>query len=217
MNFAKLLIPTTINFQGNGIFFNLQKMKISIILGLIFIFSCSKKPEDTFGPFCCSLGPSQSHQRIFISVVDEFGDDLLDPANPKGIKIDDITVLSVIDGKEKSFTYMKYISNDFTVSVQENRKYLLTVAINIWNSEYEDSPTKEKTDTLRLETLTILSWNQKNRDTLRAEIERTYKSVKVKNIWINGQLIWQQNNDYVWGKPFFTMTKKSLQADRTTH
>jgi hypothetical protein len=48
-----------------------------------------------------------------------------------------------------------------------------------------------------LETLTILSWNQKNRDTLRAEIERTYKSVKVKNIWIKGQLIWQQNNDYL--------------------
>lgn len=111
-------------------------------------------------------------------------------ANPKGIKIDDITVLGVIDGKEKSFSTKSYISKDLSYSDQENRKYLLTVTLNIWNGEYEDSSTKEKTDTLRLETLTILSWNKKNRDTLIAEIERTYNSIKVKNLWIKGQLIW---------------------------
>tara|TARA_B100001057_G_scaffold495303_1_gene593978 strand:+ start:7465 stop:7758 length:294 start_codon:yes stop_codon:yes gene_type:complete len=63
-------------------------MKISIILGPIFIFSCSKKPEDTFCPLCCSLVPPE--HKIHISLVDELRDDLLDPANPKGIKIDDI-------------------------------------------------------------------------------------------------------------------------------
>lgn len=93
----------------------------------------------------------------------------------------------------------------------------METTLNRWNNKIKNFPTRENGDTLRLETLTILSWNQKNRDTLRAEIERTYKSVKVKNIWIKGQLIWQQNNDYLGGQPYITMTKKSLQADRTTH
>ena len=70
------------------------------------------------------------------------------------------------------------------------------------NRVFEDSPTKEKTNTLRLETLTIFGWNKKNRDTLIAEIGRTYKSLKVKNLWIKGQWIWQKNNDCL-GEAFF--------------
>lgn len=73
-------------------------------------------------------------------MVDELGDDLLDPAYPKGIKIDDITVLGVIDGKEKSFSTQSYISKDLSDSDQENRKYLLTVTLNNWNRVFEDSP-----------------------------------------------------------------------------
>ena len=73
--------------------------------------------------------------------------------------------MGVVDGKEKSFSTQTYNSKDLSDSDQENRKYLLTVTLNIWNSVFEDFPTKEKTDTLRLETLTILSCNQKNIDT----------------------------------------------------
>ena len=188
-------------------------MKISIILGLIFIFSCSKKPEDTFDPLCCILPID-----VFISVVDEPGDDLLYPANPKGIKIDDIKVLAAIDGKEEDLKFYGVYEKEFlSRSNQKYSKYILETTLNRWNNKIKNFPTRENGDTLRLETLTILSWNQKNRDTLRAEIERTYKSVKVKKIWIKGQLIWQQNNDYLGGQPYITMTKKSLQADRTTN
>ena len=188
-------------------------MKISIILGLIFIFSCSKKPEDTFDPLCCILPID-----VFISVVDETGDDLLDPANPKGIKIDDIKVLAAIDGKEEDLIFYGVYEKEFlSRSNQKYSKYILETTLNCWNNKIKNFPTRENGDTLRLETLTILSWNQKNRDTLRAEIERTYKSVKVKKIWIKGQLIWQQNNGYLGGQPCITMTKKSLQADRTNH
>jgi hypothetical protein len=96
-------------------------MKISIILGLIFIFSCSKKPEDTFDPLCCILPID-----VFISVVNEPGDNLLDPANPKGIKIDDIKVLAAIEGKEEDLIFYGVYEKEFlSRSNQKYSKYIL--------------------------------------------------------------------------------------------
>ena len=73
-----------------------------------FLFSLVPKPEDTFDPLCCILPID-----VFISVVDESGDDLLDPANPKGIKIDDIKVLAGIDGKEEDFIFYGVYEKEF--------------------------------------------------------------------------------------------------------
>lgn len=147
-------------------------MKNSIILFCLFSlmsFGCKKKTDtnqvvvDTF----VSIAYSNSN---------EGNKDLLDPANPNGIKAEDIQIYYLENGvKRRVYDANSDLTKNFKIGkAPNNDRYYLSVAVSTDLDKTDRSTTYIQVDKLNFT------------DTLTAEIYKHGSITKVGKVWYNG-------------------------------
>lgn len=144
-----------------------------------FIFICGCDNKDETGSIYIS-----SH--VDITVIDEKGNDLLDPDNTyaKSIKTDDIKMYYMIDGKETYF-YRPLLNASKGYLQLEPEGDIKTYRIRFFlNIESKETNTE-----------TIIEWDKEHRDTIRSEVDRNGGVTTITKMWLNNKAIWENNTN----------------------
>ncbi|MDH6358581.1 hypothetical protein [Parabacteroides sp. PF5-9] len=158
-------------------------MKSKLLALILFILFISCK-EDT-APV--DLGGVR-YSSIDISIFDKEGNDLLDPKNTNANAIKRIAVYHVINNELKHvyhsansiFFSHEYYGGDNDIETDTYTKQYSTTVKGYYNF-------------LEKETLTIVEWNNTDRDTLRyewRESDKKYREIVTK-VYVNDELKWQ--------------------------
>lgn len=154
-------------------------MKQIIILSLILMVSCSK--EDNYD--CCTV-ISASFE---FHVVDEAGNDLLNPNGENRMSLTETNVYYILEG-EREYVYSGYSLRE---SQEEGLKTRFVLDLNI-----EDTSNT---------TTTLVEWNDDSVDTFTAQFDRFGDSAIKQKVWLNGTLVWSLEDED--GPPYFELIK----------
>ncbi|MEM0519314.1 hypothetical protein [Aequorivita flava] len=149
---------------------------VFLVLYMAILIGCSKK-DDTGEQFVFDLA-------VNLSIKNEAGDDMLDPNNPNSYKLNDIKTYHLIDGEEV------WAIADNVISQNNEGAFIFTTFVN-YEGNYEYP-------------ITYIDWDETDRDTIKAEIYRTERQIRVIKIWYNEELKWDVENG---GGPEFTIIK----------
>ncbi len=138
---------------------------------LIYFFGCDKEENATnldYGFACC--------------VLDQDGNDLLNPMNPDAIDTSQIQIYHIIDGKPVFYyNAMSSIPKGYSIHAPyDNIKYLNIIIPISSHIEYEDR------------SVTIVKWDEYDSDTITVQIEKMGSVQLGTKYWING------NEDIDW-------------------
>lgn len=157
--------------------------RIVVILSLISCISCEKS-DDVTDQYNLDVG-------IEFSIQNSNNEDLLDPQTPEHINTNQIKLFYLLEGKKQE-VYDSNMDNprNFLIYKHEN-EYRIGITPNF--SEESSKP------------VTYIQWNDADIDTIEVSYERTPRAVIQKEIWLNGDLIWERSNNQ--NDPFFVLTK----------
>ena len=159
-----------------------------LILAITFLFVGCKDSEDRI--------PEQDafiyRLHADFSIVNSKNADLLNPETPGHLNIADFRVYYLINGEKKLFYKPDYDYPYGYLYNDELREGKTSVRIFFNSSETEDRP------------ITYVQWSNQDTDTIQVEYERTINGVIQKNIWLNGEHIWDRKDDKL---EYFTLTK----------
>lgn len=158
------------------------KFAVLFFLFVSILMSCDKKS---------SVGPYFYDTSVFVNVLDEQGNDLLDPSvkAEKSIDINKIQLIYILSENE----HVQSSGVSLVKPNDEYKNYALRFSVNADKNEKEH--------------VTLLKWNREQLDTIKSTIHFINDSAGVKCI----QLI--HNNDIVWDSKInstlrmFTITK----------
>lgn len=162
------------------IFFNIFKFNIMrnfILLLMISFFSCNSNDENQ---------PSATNIDAVVRfyVLNNQGDDLLNPNNQNSIDTDNLKIYEIINGEEVEVNNPNMDApKGFWISPPEGKfdKYRLSLTLNI----LEDSNT----------TITLLKWSESDLDSFKAELEKGEDYIICKKIWVNDIKVWDMIED----------------------
>ena len=162
-------------------------MRQLILLLMISFFSCSSNDENQ---------PSATNIDAVVRfyVLNEQGDDLLNPNNQNSIETSNLKIYELINGKEVEVNNPNSDApRGFWVSPPEGKfdKYSLGLTLNI----LEDSNT----------TITLLKWSESDSDSFKAELKKGDNYIICQKIWVNDIKVWDMIEDG--DKRFFTLKK----------
>lgn len=147
--------------------------KLAMIIMFLVAVGCDKNNDDN---------PVQTVNAIGIefSIVDENGNDLLNPASLNAYQEDDIKLYYEIGGVKKEVNSPSSTNPDGILIYQHESEYRIGIALN--HDENEPLP------------ITYIQWNATDTDTLKAEFRRWGASnIAVEKVWYNNEL---KNNFY---------------------
>jgi len=130
---------------------------------MLFISSCSQEGQPQFATV---------DMMAFITVVDEQGNNLLDPNQEGAFDPKDIKIFYERNGKMEEF-YESHLDmrRNFRIDPPEfDRDYIMALVLN-----------SKKT---------VIQWNEMEADTIQAEISDNGASIIVRKVYHNGELKW---------------------------
>lgn len=122
-------------------------------------------------------------------VLDNEGNDLLNPKTKGALAHDDIRLYYYLDGKYEEVYEPHLDSPRNFVIFKQNSNYRIGVSLN--HSEKEKYPK------------ILIKWNESRSDTIKCEIYRTSSLIQADKIWLNNKLIWDTNT--IKTKPYFIL------------
>lgn len=124
------------------------------------------------------------------SVVDNEGNDLLNPENPNHFSHSNIKLFYKENGRYKEVydANLDYPRN-FLIFKHET-KYRIRIFLN--DSENETQPE------------TMIQWNENKSNIIKAEFYRTSSLVRFNKVWLNDNLIWDSANN---SEPYYKLIK----------
>lgn len=152
-------------------------MKNIILVLLAIMSSCSSGEIIQAGDF---LGG------VKLCVVNELGEDLLNPSHPNAIEFDRIEIFYLIDGEEvNAYNEMRVQPKGIRLLSPwgEYDKYYLNLLLNFSNFEKNDGIA-----------YTIIQWDEQDRDTLKAKFSETNSTLSTVKCWVNEVLVWTDND-----------------------
>ncbi len=154
-------------------------MKTYLVLGLFVmsLISC-KEDED-----CCT----NIDAGVGIYVLDEDGNDLLNPENKNSIGHSDINISYVVGDQVVEVNNPNMDTpKGFLILEPEGSfsKYRLGLTLNT----VEDD----------VNTITFIDWFDSKRDTIKSNIVRSENSIICTKIWFNESLVWDVNDPNTW-------------------
>ncbi|MCK5794676.1 MAG: hypothetical protein KAH12_08210 [Anaerolineales bacterium] len=158
--------------------------KLVVILSIISFVGCSKSDDNL---------PLYHRDVIFdFSVFNSRNEDLLDPATINHYDSKGIKIFYEIDGETKEI-YDPHLDYPRHFMIYEHEhEHRIQVSLN-------DSNTPENS-------ITYIQWNNVDSDTIEVLFESTERSILMRNVWFNGQLIWEwstiENEYYIITKDF---------------
>lgn len=157
--------------------------KLFLVLLLILSNSCVK-------PGCCTF--ISTHFNFY--VVDEQGNDLLDPESTSPINLQTIKVYYLLNGTKTEINRGNLDApRMYSVSPPEgNRnKYNITLFLN------DEDPANITT--------TYFEWDKDTTDVFKAEVSRKKNNSIVTKVWLNDILVWDKSTAD--GKPLYELVK----------
>ena len=147
-------------------------MRNFILLLMISFFSCNSNDENQ---------PSATNIDAVVRfyVLNNQGDDLLNPNNQNSIDTDNLKIYEIINGEEVEVNNPNMDApKGFWISPPEGKfdKYRLSLTLNI----LEDSNT----------TITLLKWSESDLDSFKAELEKGEDYINCKKIWVKDIKVW---------------------------
>ena len=126
---------------------------------------------------------------VEFSLINDKGEDLLDPNNSNAIDTSTINVYYIKDGVKTRYyqSHLTY-SRGFRVFKHEN-EYRIVI--------YTDYSSDKDT--------TIVEWSENDVDTIEIQYRKTASTVLNDKIWLNGEFVWEIGDNTV--DPFFVLTK----------
>lgn len=156
-------------------------MKNIVMLFTILLFlGCSPEKQEDFN---LNVG-------FELSIINETGEDLLDPNHPNAIKEENIKLFYVVNDKVEE-VYNPNLDNprNFLIFKHEN-EYRIRIFQN-----YSETETKP---------ITYVQWSDSDKDTIEASYDRYSNAIIQRKIWYNGALMWPTSTNL---DPFFTIVK----------
>lgn len=152
-------------------------MRQLILLLMISFFSCNSNDENQ---------PSATNLDVGVSfyVLNENGEDLLNPNNQNSIDITNLKIYELINGEEVEINNPNSDApKGFSVVSPEGKydKYRLDLTLNIL----------EKSNT----TITLLKWSESDLDSFKTELEKGEDYIICKKIWVNDIKVWDMIED----------------------
>lgn len=152
-------------------------MRNLLLLLLVFLYSCNK--DDVSEHFNMEIGTG-------LYVVNELGEDLLNPEHPDAINFNTIELFYLIDGEQVS-PYNANADCPRGISLEkpnnDRDKYYLCFAFN----------TKGKADI----TYTTIKWNESDKDTFKVEFRRGDGFILTSKCWLNDELVWDNTKERI--------------------
>jgi hypothetical protein len=142
-----------------------MKTIIIIFIAVLFMISCKKEKV--------SLNLDGG---IEISVMDNSGNDLLNPATPNAFVDSEIKIYYLIDGIKKEIYNANYDHPRNFILFEKDGEYRMGLSPNA--DEKEELP------------ITYIQWKEIDTDTIQCHFSRTSNSVVCDKIWRNGTLVW---------------------------
>jgi hypothetical protein len=147
------------------------KIRKSLLIVIIAFFGCDNADKD--GILCAYYSTS-----ISFSILNDQDEDLLNPENQNHLDVSKMKLFYVVNGVKQELYKLKL--NDargFKIYKEENRNtYKIVIFLN-----YADKLDK---------TITYVQWNDTDTDILESTFNRTNCSTVTKQVWLNGQLVW---------------------------
>ncbi|WP_031425994.1 hypothetical protein [Flavimarina sp. Hel_I_48] len=154
-----------------------------LILVLMNTLGCSEGDDDASDQYNFDVG-------LRFTVVNDDGENLLDPDNPEHFSKDTIKLFYLING-EKQEVYDGNLDSPRNYKIFEvENEYVIGITPNY--SETEETP------------ITYIQWDENDTDTLEVSYERKRNAVIQTKIWLNGEQIWER---YTNEDPYFTLVK----------
>ena len=157
--------------------------KLFLVLILIFSYSCIK-------PGCCKVISSDFN----FYVVNEQGDDLLDPKSTSQINLQTVKVYYLINGTKTEINRGNLDAPQmyFVYPPEGTRnRYNISLFLNT-----EDSASI---------TTTYFEWDKDTTDVFKAEVSRESNNEIVTKVWLNDTLVWDVSTSD--GKPLYELVK----------
>lgn len=158
-------------------------MKKIILILLVVMGSCSSDEPNSQVYLEAGTG---------FYVVDEQGEDLLNPNHPTAINFNKVRIYHLINGEEVE-QYDANLDSPRRISLHEpndkHDKYYLSLGFNI----------KQGGDT----TYTIVQWDEGDRDVFKVEFSRGEDYTVAVKCWVNEELVWEAKKQ----ERFFTLVK----------
>ena len=175
-------MPKAIKPHNIPKFFRTMK-KLFLVVFLISFCSCIK-------PGCCKLYSAD----FDFYVVDEQGDDLLDPESTSPIDLQSVRVYYLLDGKKTEINRGNLDAPQMYLVLPPEGgrdKYSINLFLNA-----EDSSSI---------TTTYFEWNEDTTDVFEAEVSRNKNNTVVTKVWLNETLVWDISTAD--GKPLYELVK----------
>lgn len=146
---------------------NLKTMRTLVFFASILLTmnSCDKEKEKIV-----------FDQGIEITVLDELGNDLLNPSNQNAYDVDKIKIFYLINGVIEE-VYNPNYDNPRNFSISE-REGLFRLMLTLNATENDEYPT------------TYIRWSESDTDTIKCIVKRTDRSVICTKVWYNDSLVW---------------------------
>ena len=151
-----------------------MKLSLSFML-FIFLCSCDKVDYEVGSNIDISAS---------VFLVNDSGQDLLNPKHPDGIHFAEIKVYEVVDGKKVE---IQNLNSDAPKGISliepegDIEKYRLNLTFNIT----ENSNMTE----------TIIQWEEGDEDNLKAKLKRGDNFITCEEVWVNGEKVWDLYDD----------------------
>lgn len=133
--------------------------------------------------FCCTNISTGFH----LSIVDQNGNDLLDPAHPDAITKSNTDLYYLENGEMEK----KQAPRNFSIETEE--KQFERYAMRISTSKYEGGVAE----------FWYLEFEDESTDTIRVQYKKSDNSTYLTKIWYNDKLRWDAENNH---RRFFTVT-----------
>ena len=146
---------------------NLKTMRTLLIFVSIFVamIACDKEKEKLV-----------LDQGVEITVLDELGNDLLNPTNQNFYDEGTIKIFYLINGVIEEVYNQNYDNpRNFRISEREGLFRLMLTLNATENDEYP---------------ITYIKWSESDTDTIKCSVSRTYRSVVCIKVWYNEALLW---------------------------
>jgi hypothetical protein len=170
-------------------------MKYLIPLFILLLISCDKEETET--------QQTLINTSLSLYILDEHGEDLLNPLHSNAIHEDDIKMYYVKNGKEELFSRPNLdVSKGFRILKPQGD------LSNYWINLFLNSESEEEVTT------TILKWSDYKIDTLQASFMKGSDFIRVSKIWLNGKICWDPEDSATFvdnpitSKSAFTIIRK---------
>tara|TARA_B110000114_G_C15043745_1_gene378286 strand:- start:172 stop:657 length:486 start_codon:yes stop_codon:yes gene_type:complete len=161
-------------------------MRLLFFLPAILFFSCNNDEKP--------LSATNLDVVVSFYVLNDEGEDLLNPNNQNSIEITNLRIYELVNGEEiEVFNPNSDAPRGFSLISPDGKfdKYRLNLTLNI----LEDSNP----------TITLLKWSESDTDSFKAELDRGDNYIICQKIWVNDIQVWDiiENGD----ERFFTFQK----------